>query len=818
MHEQADQPAGRRSSRSTASRWTSAADDDPRQKLVDWMVDPKNPFFARAVANRYWAHFFGRGIVDPLDDMRVTNPPSNPELLDALAQGLGRQQVQPEAPGQDDLQEPDVPAVARCRTSSTSTTSRPTPATTRSGMSAEVLFDAVCQVTDSPTAFGGLPQRPVRPEPGDHAAGRVVRVVLPGRVRPAAADQRLRVRARQRGEPGPGAAPAELATRCRTSWPAPAAGPTLLAKDTRPGRREGRGAVPVGVRPQADRAEQLKVALDHIDKHDDEQEARLREHPLGADQHEGVRVQPVTTAANDSPVPAGPDGPAGFRLGTCMGATVHLLTGPPGPGLTARLLVAYLDAARDVESVLWLAPTERAAAAIVRRMTDHDSLATSPNVVSVSGFAQAVLVRAIPGWSTPSQSTRRMLLDEVVGDLLRNRRIEYFRRVADTRGFFTGAEGFLDELVAIGVSAEEFSAAIMGSRATKLAACADLVTALVQRGDAESTLRLGTNVIRSQPPAPFDHIHSVFVDGCIALSPGEWQLLEALAQRVDLWLAIPSDEGGRDDAFAIADQVRARFPSADVVVNTDASRGRPAALAYLERHLFGTAAEPATDATGLHLIEAPGPVGEARLVARRIRQLLISGVRPDDVVVTARSLAYVGDLIDEVFDEYGIPVEVDGEKPLASNPAIATLLRASGCRRRAGRSRASRPCCAARTFDPAGRWGTPRLPDAPKGSCGCSASHATATRTCGRPRVGRDPARRTGRRGAGGIAPQAENPVGRSMPAVPRTVFRDVGRPARERQHHGICRVGSALRVGARHRSRGGRARPGRNVSTLGSS
>ena len=52
------------------------------------MTDPKNPFFAKAVANRYWAHFFGRGIVDPLDDMRVTNPPSNPELLDALAKNL----------------------------------------------------------------------------------------------------------------------------------------------------------------------------------------------------------------------------------------------------------------------------------------------------------------------------------------------------------------------------------------------------------------------------------------------------------------------------------------------------------------------------------------------------------------------------------------------------------------------------------------------------------------------------------------------------------------------------------------------------------
>src|SRR5205085_11355199 len=65
-----------------------APGDDPRQKLVEWMVDAKNPFFAKAVANRYWAHFFSRGIIDPLDDMRVTNPPSNPELLDALAKDL----------------------------------------------------------------------------------------------------------------------------------------------------------------------------------------------------------------------------------------------------------------------------------------------------------------------------------------------------------------------------------------------------------------------------------------------------------------------------------------------------------------------------------------------------------------------------------------------------------------------------------------------------------------------------------------------------------------------------------------------------------
>jgi hypothetical protein len=59
---------------------------DPRHRLVDWMVAPENPYFAPSLVNRYWKHFFGRGLVDPEDDMRVTNPASNPELLTALSQ------------------------------------------------------------------------------------------------------------------------------------------------------------------------------------------------------------------------------------------------------------------------------------------------------------------------------------------------------------------------------------------------------------------------------------------------------------------------------------------------------------------------------------------------------------------------------------------------------------------------------------------------------------------------------------------------------------------------------------------------------------
>jgi hypothetical protein len=130
---------------------------DPRERLADWLCAGDNPFFARAVANRYWAHFFGRGLVDPLDDMRVTNPPSNPELLDALAKDLAvhkfslkhlvrticKSRTYQLSAVPNDFNKHDKQTYARYYPKR---------------VSAEVLFDAICQVTNTSAAFGGLPQ------------------------------------------------------------------------------------------------------------------------------------------------------------------------------------------------------------------------------------------------------------------------------------------------------------------------------------------------------------------------------------------------------------------------------------------------------------------------------------------------------------------------------------------------------------------------------------------------------------------------------------------------------------------------------------
>ena len=84
------------------------------------MDDAKdNPFFAKALVNRYWKHFFNRGLVDPEDDMRETNPPTNPELLEALAKNFIESRLRFERPGANDLPFASLSTQFGARTNST---------------------------------------------------------------------------------------------------------------------------------------------------------------------------------------------------------------------------------------------------------------------------------------------------------------------------------------------------------------------------------------------------------------------------------------------------------------------------------------------------------------------------------------------------------------------------------------------------------------------------------------------------------------------------------------------------------------------------
>src|SRR5262245_62004662 len=126
-----------------------------RPVLAKWMTAPENPFFARALVNRTWAHLFGRGIVHPVDDMMPENEPSHPELLDALARHIAKT-------GEFDVK---YLIKAICLSETYQRTSKPTPENkgdaklfshmTMKVLSPEQLFDSLAQVTGRIGGPGG---------------------------------------------------------------------------------------------------------------------------------------------------------------------------------------------------------------------------------------------------------------------------------------------------------------------------------------------------------------------------------------------------------------------------------------------------------------------------------------------------------------------------------------------------------------------------------------------------------------------------------------------------------------------------------------
>lgn len=130
---------------------------DPREALVDWITQPDNPFFARTIVNRIWGEYFGKGIVDPVDDFRASNPPTNEALLDWLAADFVAHKF--------DLKHL-MGNIMRSRTyqssslpnehnlADTSNFSR----SYRRRLPAEVMLDAVSSLAGSHPRFSGLPE------------------------------------------------------------------------------------------------------------------------------------------------------------------------------------------------------------------------------------------------------------------------------------------------------------------------------------------------------------------------------------------------------------------------------------------------------------------------------------------------------------------------------------------------------------------------------------------------------------------------------------------------------------------------------------
>ena len=128
-----------------------------REALAEWLTSPQNPFFARNLANMLWAHFLGRGIIEPVDDGRLSNPPSNPELLDALASHLVEYHYDFKKLVRDICASRTYQLSTRANDTNGSDDRNFAKASIRR-LRAEVLLDCISQVTETQDKFRGLPR------------------------------------------------------------------------------------------------------------------------------------------------------------------------------------------------------------------------------------------------------------------------------------------------------------------------------------------------------------------------------------------------------------------------------------------------------------------------------------------------------------------------------------------------------------------------------------------------------------------------------------------------------------------------------------
>ncbi|MCU0980621.1 MAG: DUF1549 and DUF1553 domain-containing protein [Pirellulaceae bacterium] len=129
---------------------------DRRVVLAEWLTSPDNPFFATNVSNRVWAHFFGKGIVEPVDDIRISNPPSNPELFETLGKKLVEYKYDFKQLVRD-ICNSHAYQRSLVRNPSNETDERNFAHANVRRVPAEMLLDCINQVTETKEKFQGLP-------------------------------------------------------------------------------------------------------------------------------------------------------------------------------------------------------------------------------------------------------------------------------------------------------------------------------------------------------------------------------------------------------------------------------------------------------------------------------------------------------------------------------------------------------------------------------------------------------------------------------------------------------------------------------------
>lgn len=379
-----------------------------------------------------------------------------------------------------------------------------------------------------------------------------------------------------------------------------------------------------------------------------------------------------------------------------------VFAGPAGSGKTTALLEIYRaalgSALAEVRpgTTLWLCPTNRARNEVRSRLLDGIlSAAFRPNLATFDDFADAIL-RSLPQPVAPvSEAAQRILVRRVVTDLKGRGELPYFEQIADAAGFLDLVSAFISELKRGETWPADFDAACAARgnhrRDRELGRIyAGYQQALVDGGvyDSEGRFWSARAALEAGHWAGFANLALVVVDGFTDFTEAQYKILNLLAHKSDRLIVSLLTETplARNELFAKTSGVLDRlkrlgkvsvrpFPGADAEA-APLKPTLPPAIGQLSRRLFSNPREMerSGDAAGIEVVAVAGRYREVLLLASRIKQLLLAGIPPDEIVVAVRDLDEYASMIGDVFSTAGIPVACEAGIPLGRLGPFKTLL------------------------------------------------------------------------------------------------------------------------------------------------
>ena len=373
-----------------------------------------------------------------------------------------------------------------------------------------------------------------------------------------------------------------------------------------------------------------------------------------------------------------------------MAHILHLA--PAGTGKTARLL-AILRAFRQAESKalpkVWaLLATRRQALSFRQRLMELEE--EKPVYCNIEFFnfyslnARLLKIARQPARRL-NKSTRLALLRQLLRQMAQEDQLDYFRRIADTRGFASILAELIDELKQAGLSQDKFKAKAESKKDQEIARIYERYQALLKDSklvDVEGEGWLALATLGDQPAIASD-VDLLLVDGYDQFTPVQAQMLAALAGRIEnvhiTLTDIPSAHAealphrslrARERLEEACKQADIRLEIQPIAPNL---AERQADLQQLSERIFRDL-PAATGGAAIQLFSRPNPAAEVKRALRKIKGQLLAGVQPDDILVALRDWRRYATHFETGGADYELPLLLHYERELQRAPVIAILI------------------------------------------------------------------------------------------------------------------------------------------------